>query len=147
MNFAQVIDAIFESLREMDREATTYGLRGLREDLEERGYVGDLGAGDELPMYRVLASKLTNRGFPTTPDCIPYPGTGKKCDFVIDLPEGKFWIEAKVAYTVYGTTIAERAINTNRKLKEVVTDWNKKLLTLQPDEQGSKELGMIASIH
>ncbi len=138
MNVQQAIEAVVVTLMEMDRESP-YGLRGYRDYLVEQGHTefDTRGVQDEVPITWDLANRLSAREIPT--ECEQcYTGSGEECDIVLGMEGGPMWLEGKVVYTTWfdAHENKRRATNINRKLHEVVHDWNKKLCRLTYPEVG-----------
>jgi len=104
----QVIELIFQALREMDAEATSYvqgfptGLRWYHAHLCPEARRDD----SERDWTRELSSRLSAKELPTCPE-YPYPAYAEtgRCDLRVQaLPGSYFWIEIKGAWKYLNDT-------------------------------------------
>jgi hypothetical protein len=127
MNVEEAINLIFQTLKEMDDDESTLGLRAYEK---------------ELWLTELLASKLTAKELTTNSGSLQYPDKRCFCDLIITLNEGTldqclFWVEVKLFWTVWGLIKPNRvALSQNiQQLGGLMADWNMKLCCkLKPND-------------
>ena len=95
---SRLLNIILDALCEIDNECRTlrngieHGLVNVKLEFAGRRLT-------EEPLIACLArEKLKASGVEVHPDEVPYPGSGKRCDVVIDLPDSsRLWLELKLA--------------------------------------------------
>jgi hypothetical protein len=125
MTIQSGIDLLFKTLKEMDVESP-WGLRGWVD------YVS-MNLQAEVAITDTLETRLTEKGLPTKHQVkYPYSTTGSSSDLRLVLDDGRFWIEAKVDYTVWGVGGIENIQRpTKHMFSPFVSDWNNKLSKLR----------------
>src|SRR3954447_26879378 len=115
---SELARAVFQSLREMDRECET----GLC-DYGQHAGLGSLQV--ELGCHRGLRLHLTNHGYRLDDSEWPYPGTKERCDLRLWFPDGaRVLLEVK---NIWAQWFFERVKTSKPKLSDLHHDIVKKL--------------------